>query len=160
MTIYIYIYSYIYICICNYIHIYIYMYILSPWYVWFIAPRNLTLLGKSVSRRFLRRLDQIWRRNEAQTTIAARWRGWALRQRMRHERWRMAGVAPGAEKDGFDQQKPMGLAWFRHQHIWISWDVSMFHENFRSKGWNMLKPWETDLWCLWIYDSITILFNY
>jgi hypothetical protein len=91
----------------------------------------LTLLGKSVSRRFLRRLDQIWRRNEAQTTIAALWRGWALRQRMRQERWRMAGVAPGAEKDGFYQQKPMGLAWFRHQ---ISGFHGMFHENFCTKG--------------------------
>ncbi|CAL1125951.1 unnamed protein product [Cladocopium goreaui] len=60
--------------------------------VWGQRALNLTLLGKSVSRRFLRRLDQIWRRNEAQTTIAALWRGWALRQRMRQERWRMAGV--------------------------------------------------------------------
>eukprot|EP00435_Cladocopium_sp_Y103_P015372 s1614_g3.t1 len=59
---------------------------------WGQRALNLTVLGKSVSRRFLRRLDQIWRRNEAQKLIAARWRGWVLRQRMREERWRMAGV--------------------------------------------------------------------
>eukprot|EP00438_Fugacium_kawagutii_P032411 Skav234914 [mRNA] locus=scaffold840:839314:841669:+ [translate_table: standard] len=56
------------------------------------APRSLTVLGKSVSRRFLRRLDLLWRRNEAQVLMAKVWRGHAVRRQMRRERWRMAAL--------------------------------------------------------------------
>lgn len=52
------------------------------------------VLGKSVSRRYSRRLDHIWRRNEAQISIARHWRGYFWREQMRKERWRLAGVVP------------------------------------------------------------------
>lgn len=59
---------------------------------WGQKALNLMVLGKSVSRRYSRRLDHIWRRNEAQISIARHWRGYFWREQMRKERWRLAGV--------------------------------------------------------------------
>ena len=50
--------------------------------------KDLTVVGKALSKRAARRLDQIWRRNEAQIALARTFRGCRVRWRLRAARQR------------------------------------------------------------------------